>query len=410
MADIFLSYRRQDSQSATGRLADRLEAHFGADRVFHDIESIPLGDDFAATIRRAIRSATVLLVMVGPDWLAASASDGRPRLDDSADFVRLEIEAAFAQGIAVVPVLVDDARMPTAPQLPASLAPFARCEAIELSTSRWQQDSRRLIEQLQSRFAIESNAVAANGQQGGPAGIGAPARFGLDLLELLTHPTRLIARRQTGHALDALRALVFLALCIGLGNLALMIGFDGPPGPGRRTGVGAVLAWLAVGTLLHGLLAGALSATLALAWRLAGVRVDLRRVALVVAFVYSGAWLGFSIDTLLLASGVQLGDTNVLERMFERLYAPRPDGAVDVTAPERWRDVEAMLTRAFAARGALPVAVFGMSIWLATLAWVAVAWGAFRAAFDVGRLRATLATAIWFALLAGLVALAARLG
>ena len=407
MADIFLSYRRQDSQSATGRLADRLEARFGADRVFHDLDSIPLGDDFAAAIRRAIRSASVLLVMVGPEWLAARGPDGRRRLDDPADFVRLEIEAALAQGIAVVPVLVDEARMPAAQQLPASLAPFAHCQAIELSPSRWQHDTERLIEQLQSRFAIESNAVAADDR---PAGIGALARFGLDLLELLTHPTRLIARRQTGHALDALRALVFLALCIALGNLALMIGFDGPPGPGRRTGVGAALAWLAVGVLLHGLLASVLSATLTLAWRLAGVRVEIRRVALVAAFVYSGAWLGFCIGALLLASGVQLGDTGVIERLLERLYAPGPGGVLDVTAPERWRDVEAMLTRAFAARGALPVAVFGMAIWLATLAWVAVAWGAFRAAFDVGRLRAALATAIWLALLAVLVALAARLG
>ena len=34
MPDIFLSYRRQDSSSATGRLADRLEEHFGPGRVF----------------------------------------------------------------------------------------------------------------------------------------------------------------------------------------------------------------------------------------------------------------------------------------------------------------------------------------------------------------------------------------
>ena len=410
MADIFLSYRRQDSQSATGRLADRLEAWFGADRVFHDIESIPVGDDFAAAIRRALRSASVLLVVVGPEWLDARDGEGRRRLDDPGDFVRLEIEVALAQGIAVVPVLVDGARMPAADRLPPSLAPFARCQAIELSASRWQHDTGQLIEQLHSRFAIESNALARGDERIAPAGISAPARFGLDLFELLTHPTRLIARRQTGHALDALRAFAFLAACSVLGTLALLIGFDGPPGPGRHAGIGALLAFVAVGVLLHGLLAGALAASLTLAWRVAGVRAEMRRVALMAAFVYSGVWLGFCIGALLLASAVQLGDTGVIERIFERLYAPGPGGVVDVTASERWRDAEAMMTNAFAARGALPLALFGVAIWLATLVWAVVAWGAFRHAFDVGRARAALATAVWLAMLAGLAALVVRLG
>ena len=410
MADIFLSYRRQDSQSATGRLADRLEAWFGADRVFHDIESIAVGDDFAAAIRRAIHSATVLLVVVGPEWLDARSGDGRRRLDDPADFVRLEIEAALAQGIALVPVLVDGARMPAANRLPANLVPFAHCQAIELSASRWQHDTGQLIEQLQSRFAIESIAAPAGGERVAPAGIGAPARFGLDLLELITRPTRLIARRQTGHALDALRAFAFLAACSVLGTLALLIGFDGPPGPGRHAGIGALLAFVAVGVLLHGLLAGALAATLTLAWRIAGVRVEMRRVALIAAYVYSGVWLGFCTGALMLASGVQLGDTGVIERIFERLYAPGPGGLVDVTAAERWRDVEVLMANAFAARGALPFALFAAAIWLATLAWAVVAWGAFRHAFDVGRARAALAAALWLALLAGLAAVVARLG
>jgi len=62
MAEIFLSCRRQDSQSATGRLADRLEQHFGAERVFRDHESIVAGEDFAEAIRRAIEASTVVLV------------------------------------------------------------------------------------------------------------------------------------------------------------------------------------------------------------------------------------------------------------------------------------------------------------------------------------------------------------
>jgi len=124
MAEIFLSYRRDDSTSATGRLADALEAHFGDDRVFRDRE-IAAGENFVEAIRRSVESATVVLVVVGPHGLAATDAQGRRRLDDPGDFVRLEIELALAARAAVVPVLVEGATMPSAGDLPAS--PSFRC-------------------------------------------------------------------------------------------------------------------------------------------------------------------------------------------------------------------------------------------------------------------------------------------
>ncbi|HTJ04446.1 MAG TPA: toll/interleukin-1 receptor domain-containing protein, partial [Caldimonas sp.] len=147
MAEIFLSYRRRDSQSATGRLADDLEAHFGDERVFRDHE-IAAGDDFVEAIRRSVESSTVVLVVVGPRWLAATDSAGRRRLDDPGDFVRLEIELALAACVAVVPVLVEGATMPQASELPPTLAAFARCQAVELSDKRWRFDVDTLIESL----------------------------------------------------------------------------------------------------------------------------------------------------------------------------------------------------------------------------------------------------------------------
>ena len=43
MADIFVSYRRDDSQRSAGRINDRLEAMFGAGRVFFDPVTIKPG-------------------------------------------------------------------------------------------------------------------------------------------------------------------------------------------------------------------------------------------------------------------------------------------------------------------------------------------------------------------------------
>ena len=132
MQGIFISYRRQDAAGYAGRLYDRLAGHFGADRVFMDVEGIEPGLDFVDAIGRAVASCEVLIVIIGPGWLATD-STGKRRLDDPKDFVRIETRAALARHIRVVPVLVDKAVMPLAEELPADLAPLVRRHAVELS-------------------------------------------------------------------------------------------------------------------------------------------------------------------------------------------------------------------------------------------------------------------------------------
>ena len=43
---VFVSYRRDDSADITGRIHDRLSAHFGSCGVFRDVDSISVGRDF----------------------------------------------------------------------------------------------------------------------------------------------------------------------------------------------------------------------------------------------------------------------------------------------------------------------------------------------------------------------------
>ncbi len=117
---IFISYRRSDSADATGRLYDRLVARYSKERIFKDVDSIPLGADFRQVIDGAVGSCAVVLAIIGRGWLSARDEGGR-RLDDPADFVRLEIESALRRGIPVIPVLVSGAVMPREPELPASL-------------------------------------------------------------------------------------------------------------------------------------------------------------------------------------------------------------------------------------------------------------------------------------------------
>ena len=116
---IFISYRREETAYPAGWLFDRLAEHFGAGQIFKDVDSIELGDDFVEMITRAVGSCDVLLALIGDRWLTVIDKQGRRRLDDPNDFVRLEIEAALKRNVRIIPILVEGATMPYADELPA---------------------------------------------------------------------------------------------------------------------------------------------------------------------------------------------------------------------------------------------------------------------------------------------------
>lgn len=208
----------------------------------------------------------------------------------------------------------------------------------------------------------------------------------------------MIARRQSGRTSDFRRALAFLLGAILVGNLALLLGLDVRPSESALGGgaLFAVLSWLAVGELVNVLLATLLGATLALAWRLVGATAALRRTALVSAYVYGGAWVGFCAGALMVGAAVQLIAPGLLNRV---ITVARGAAGADIA-------------RAFDAFGTIPfrgvmvgLLLLGVVIWLATLGWGIAAWGAYRQAFGLGRARALLAGLLWLALLVAWFAL-----
>ena len=140
MRAIFISYRREDAEGQAGRLFEDLVKLFGEESVFMDVAAIEPGRDFRKAIDEQVASCGVLLALMGRSWLDARDQDGRRRLDDPLDFVRLETVAALKRDIPVVPVLVQGASMPRADQLPEDLANLAYRNAIELTHARWNSD------------------------------------------------------------------------------------------------------------------------------------------------------------------------------------------------------------------------------------------------------------------------------
>jgi hypothetical protein len=141
---ILISYRRADSPAHAARLYDWLRDRYGEGQVFMDVATMEHGQHFVDAIERVIRSSDLMLVVIGRRWLTEADSNGRRRLDDPEDYVRIEIEAALTNNIRVVPILVDGASMPMSEDLPGSLAMLNSRQAHELSDLGWQSSINRL--------------------------------------------------------------------------------------------------------------------------------------------------------------------------------------------------------------------------------------------------------------------------
>jgi hypothetical protein len=146
---IYISYRRRESAGCTGRLFDHLSRHFGPGSVFMDIGGITRGQEFARAIESALNACDVVLVVIGKSWASCTGKDGRRRLDDPKDWVRLEVVAALRRNVLVVPVLVDGARLPDPTSLPEELRPLCGRNACELSDLRWPFDVGELVKDLE---------------------------------------------------------------------------------------------------------------------------------------------------------------------------------------------------------------------------------------------------------------------
>ena len=145
---VFICYRREDTAGFAGRIYDRLKSSLGRESVFIDVDNIPAGRDFVEVLTERVGRCDALVALIGRNWLASADKDGRRRLDDTNDFVRIEIEAALERNVPVIPVLVDGAAMPQANDLPDALKKLARRQGIEISHNRFDSDAERLTEAL----------------------------------------------------------------------------------------------------------------------------------------------------------------------------------------------------------------------------------------------------------------------
>jgi hypothetical protein len=112
-------------------------------------------------IGRALERADLVLAVIGRRWLTITDRDGRRRLDDPDDMVRLELEMAFERKLRVVPVLIEGATMPNAMDMPRSLQPLSYRTALPIRPDPdFKSDMERLIAALRAAVAAGPSGPA----------------------------------------------------------------------------------------------------------------------------------------------------------------------------------------------------------------------------------------------------------
>jgi hypothetical protein len=380
MVEVFLSYRRADAAGSAGRLYGSLSQHFAAEGIFRDIDSIEAGENFDHVIRDALRTAAVVLVVIGPRWLELRADDGTRRLEDPRDYVRREIELALAAETLVIPVLVENAAMPTAGALPPTIRELSLRNAVELSDRRWADDVHTLVTQLERGGVVPLKPARPSGHR---VVTSALAGFVPDLFDLIHRPRRFLRRRAAVRPPELARACVFFTVTALLA-VVLMLSAYTP----RQSTVSFGLTDLVTGLL--GTLV--LSAPLWLAWRLVGVRGHYARLLVMLLYQAAVLHLAATLIGWTVVVALDLGSMNlVAETIGEAMTPGTSIGAALATVRRRLEPVAA--TTAMRLGLALATLIFAVAA-----AWTVWSWGAYRDVFEVSRVRSAVALAFLVAI------------
>lgn len=142
---VFISYRREDTAAAAGRVYDRLAQVLKKQDVFFDVSAIGAGEDFVKRIESEIGRCDVALIFIGDKWLGTAGPDAEPRLFDEDDYVRAELRAALTRPLLLLPVLVGGAHMPKPDELPADIRALTTRNALLLRHESFDDDTENIV-------------------------------------------------------------------------------------------------------------------------------------------------------------------------------------------------------------------------------------------------------------------------
>ncbi len=170
--DIFISYRRQDTSGYALGLRRLFRTELPSASVFLDIDSIDAGGRWREVIRGRLSECDVMLVLIGDEWLVMR--DGQKKLEQADDPVRFELEYVLRRNITIIPILVEEAKIPSGSDLPEGIRRLCEYNAHAIHDQTYDQDVTRLVQTLRNLDDTESEPPPPGPQ---PPGTGSGATF-----------------------------------------------------------------------------------------------------------------------------------------------------------------------------------------------------------------------------------------
>ena len=151
---VFISYRRDDSQTEASLIYGMLQERFGKDAIFMDKSKIEPGDKWAEKIESDLVEAKVVLVVIKDKktWLGVD-ENGFRRIEEEDDWIRKELELAITEGKEVVPLLVKGGELPPEKALPESLRILLSFQALAIDfDDGWEHDQQKVVEACKGKL------------------------------------------------------------------------------------------------------------------------------------------------------------------------------------------------------------------------------------------------------------------
>lgn len=150
--NIYVCARLPQAISFSQQIIDDLARHFGTSHVFGVQRLQPA----------SLRNCDAVVVLIDSSWLGGLGSRGLTFLSDPADPIRLILLVASQQGMLIVPVLLGNAKMPSAEDLPEVLRFLHYRNALTIRyDARWAQDASRVWRELEAQIHGRNSFIPA---------------------------------------------------------------------------------------------------------------------------------------------------------------------------------------------------------------------------------------------------------
>ena len=149
MSLIYLSSSSSEAEPFSLRIASQCESNLGSGCFLSKNNGIIS----THKIRSEIEACDVLIVVITKTIIEETEDISPYNLIDN-ERIRLEIISAINKDILIVPVLIDDARLPEQGNIPGALKKLLDCKPYHLREVFWSEDLEVLLEYLEEELSF----------------------------------------------------------------------------------------------------------------------------------------------------------------------------------------------------------------------------------------------------------------